>query len=151
MTLIPLLLAAGVALTPLNEADYQKLLAAQKGKTVVVNFWATWCAPCRAEMPQLLAYGKRYEAKGVKLLVISADEPSDAAKVSAFLDAQRAPAPHFIKKAADDEKFIDAIDPKWSGTLPATFVYDRTGKRVKSFFGELSMPDLERAVGALKP
>ena len=49
----------------------------------------------------------------------------------------------------DDEKFIDAIDPKWSGALPATFIYDRTGKRVKSIVGELSMPDLERAVSAL--
>jgi thiol-disulfide isomerase/thioredoxin len=145
------LLAAAISVTPLDEAGYQKLLASQKGKVVVVNFWATWCAPCRAEMPQLLAFGKRHESKGIKLLVISADEPSDTAKVSAFLDAQHAPAPHLVKKADDDEKFIDAIDPKWSGTLPATFVYDRAGRRVKSFFGELSMPDLERAVSALSP
>ena len=149
MTLLALLLAGAAAITPLNEADYQKLVASQKGKIVVVNFWATWCAPCRSEMPQLVAFGKRQEANGVKLVVISADELSDGAKASAFLDAQHAPVPRFIKKADDDEKFIDAIDPKWSGALPATFVYDRNGKRVKSIFGELSMPDLERAVGAL--
>ena len=149
MTAIVLMLAAAAALTPLNETDYQKLVAGQRGKIVVVNFWATWCAPCRSEMAPLLAFGKEKESSGVKLVVVSADEASDATKAAGFLDSVHAPAPHYIKQAVNDEKFIDAIDPKWSGALPATFVYDRSGKRVKSFVGEVSIPDLERAVAAL--
>ena len=150
-TLLGLMLATAAALTPLDETAYQKLVTANKGKVVVVNFWATWCAPCRSEMPQLVALGKRLAPKGVRLVVVSADEAGDAAQAAAFLDAQHAAPPNYIKNAANDEKFIDAIDPKWTGALPATFVYDRTGKRVKSFFGELPMADLEKTVGSLAP
>lgn len=147
--MIPLLLlAATTAVTPVDEAAYQKMIAANRGSITVVNFWATWCAPCRQEMPQLLSFGKKYQAQGVRLLVISADEMGDSAGVVKLLDGMGAPAPRYIKNAADDEKFINAIDPKWSGALPATFVYDRTGKRVKSFFGELSFPELEKVVRA---
>lgn len=149
IALAALLLAAAPALAPVDEAAFHKLIAANRGKVVVVNFWATWCAPCRAEMPQLLSFARKYEAKGVKFFPISADEASDSAQAGDFLSSVKAPAPYFIKHAADDEKFIDAIDPKWSGALPATFVYDKTGKRVKSLIGEISMPELEKAVSAL--
>lgn len=125
------------------------MIAANKGKVVVVNFWATYCAPCRAEMPRLLAFSKQYESKGVKLVVISADEASDSAKASEFLTSAKVPSPWLIKSAADDDKFIGAIDAKWSGALPATFVYDRNGKRVKSIFGEVSAPALEAEVKKL--
>ena len=149
VTLLALLLAGAVAVTPLNEATTRSWSRARRAKL----WWSISGPPgarpaarrCRNWWPS----GKRQEANGVRLVAISADELSDGAKASAFLDAQHAPVPRFIKKADNDEKFIDAIDPKWSGALPATFVYDRTGKRVKSIFGELSMPDLERAVGAL--
>jgi thiol-disulfide isomerase/thioredoxin len=137
---------AGPALTPVDEVAVQKLVAANKGKVLIVNFWATWCAPCREEMPQLLALSKRLEPKGVKLLLISADEPGDEQKAAEFLGTQKAPAPLYIKKAKDDDLFINTFDPKWSGALPATFVYDRTGKRVKSFIGEVEMKDLEAAL-----
>src|SRR6185369_17868094 len=99
-------LAASTAVTPLDETDFQKLISANRGKVVVVNFWATWCAPCRSEMPQLLAFGKRLEAKGGKLFVVSADEQSDATKVTGFLESVHAPVPHYIKRAVNDEKFI---------------------------------------------
>ena len=140
---------AAASLTPVNEAGIQKLLAAHKGKPLIVNFWATWCAPCREEMPALLALEKRLAAKGVKLLLISADEPGDDAKAAQFLTSVKAPSPWYIKRAANDDAFINSVDPKWSGALPATFVYDRSGKRVKTFIGEVEMKDIEAAVSPL--
>jgi thiol-disulfide isomerase/thioredoxin len=147
--LLGLFLLASASLTPVDEAAVQKLVNANKGKVLIVNFWATWCAPCREEMPQLLALERRYAPKGVKLVLISADEPGDETSVREFLAAQKAPAPWYLKKSANDDQFINSIDPKWSGALPAMFVYDRAGRRVKTFIGETEMKDLEAAIKAL--
>lgn len=57
-------------------------LANEHGRVVVVNFWATWCSPCRAEMPRLDAFYKRYHGRGVELLGLSVDEANDRAAVA---------------------------------------------------------------------
>jgi thiol-disulfide isomerase/thioredoxin len=147
--LLSLLLLAPALLTPIDEDAFQKLVASQKGKVVIVNFWATWCAPCREEMPRMLALERRHAAKSVKLLLISADELGDQAQAAQFLGANQAPQPWYLKKSADDERFIDSIDPKWSGALPAIFIYDRSGRRVKTFIGETEVTDIEAAIKGL--
>ena len=149
MSFLLLLAFAAASFMPVDEAAFQKLIAANRGKVLIVNFWATWCAPCREEMPQLLALGKAQAPQGVKLLLISADDPGDEAKAGEFLSQQRAPAPWYLKKAADDDRFINAIDAKWSGALPATFIYDRNGRRVRTFIGEVEMKDIEAAIKGL--
>ena len=56
---------SGEKLKPLNESGYQKVVAESKGKVVLVDFWATWCKPCRAELPQLAKLDGRLKAKGL--------------------------------------------------------------------------------------
>jgi thiol-disulfide isomerase/thioredoxin len=136
-------------LAPVDEAGYQQLVASNKGKVVLVNFWATWCAPCRQEMPALVKLDGELRQKGFKLVTISADEAEEEPQARKFLQQQNAPSPAFIKKAKSDEKFINAIDVKWSGALPASFLYDKTGKKVRSFIGEVSVKELEAAVRKL--
>ncbi|HEY1203232.1 MAG: TlpA disulfide reductase family protein [Bryobacteraceae bacterium] len=150
--LVLLLTAAGAhaaPLAPLDEVRYHRLIAQAKGRVVLVDFWATWCDPCRAEMPQLVRLAARYRARGLELVTVSCDEPEQEADAAAFLRKQGAPAPLYIRHAASDEKFIDAIDSKWSGALPALFLYDRQGRLVKSFVGETEMAALEAAVKQL--
>lgn len=136
-------LAAQPKLGPVDESAYKQLIASHKGQVVVADFWATWCIPCRAEMPQLVALEGRYRARGVKVVTVSCDEPEQEAGAYEFLQKNRVPPPLYIKRAKDDEKFIDSIDPKWSGALPGLFVYDRQGRLVKSFIGETDMASLE--------
>jgi thiol-disulfide isomerase/thioredoxin len=141
--------AAQPRLAPLDEPAYQRLISANKGRVVVADFWATWCIPCRAEMPQLIRLETRYRGRGVKLLTISCDEPEQEAGALDFVRKSGAPQPAYIKRAASDEKFIDSVDPKWSGALPGIFVYDRQGRLVKSFIGETDMAALESVLKKL--
>lgn len=133
-------------LQPINEAGYQRLLASARGKVLVVNFWATWCAPCRKEMPELVALAAKYRARGLQFVTIAIDEESDAAKAAEFVAKTKVPQPAYIKRFQNDEKFISMVDPRWSGGLPFTVVYDRTGKKVRVFPGEVDLKELEQAI-----
>lgn len=137
--------AAGTEkLVPVDEAGYSKLLAANKGSVVIVDFWATWCVPCRQEMPQLARLHEKYRGRGVKLITISADEPESESGALPFLRKAGISGTGYIKRARNDDAFINAIDPKWSGALPALFVYDRQGRRAQAFIGETDMGKVEK-------
>lgn len=136
-------------LVPINEAGFQKLVAEHKGKVVLYDFWATWCAPCRGEMPQLAVLQDKLRARGLDVVTISADDQEHKAAAEKFIQMFRVDGPAYIKKADDDDRFINAIDPKWGGALPALFLYDKTGHKVKSFIGETDMGVLEAAVRKL--
>ncbi len=133
----------------MNEAGYTKLLAGAKGKVLLVNFWATWCVPCRQEMPALAKLEAKLKAKGLLLVTISADEPEDDATAQEFLKKAGVTVPSYLKQAANDEKFISSIEGKWSGALPALFLYDKTGKKAQSFIGETDLKVLEAAITKL--
>jgi thiol-disulfide isomerase/thioredoxin len=136
-------------LPPLDEAGFPKLLASHKGKVVLVDFWATWCEPCRAEMPALAKMAKELAPKGLVVITVSADEPEDNALAVEFLKKAGYDGPAYLKIAKSDDAFINLVDPKWSGGLPAMFLYDRAGKKVKSFIGETEKSVLEAAIKKL--
>jgi cytochrome c biogenesis protein CcmG, thiol:disulfide interchange protein DsbE len=122
----------------------QFALADQGGKVVLVNFWATWCAPCRAEMPALETYYQQHRAEGLELLAISMDEPKDEAKVREVMRAFTFPA------ALAGDAQIKAYGRVWR--LPLTFVIDRHGVlRKDSWYGKpgLDVPLLEATVTPL--
>ena len=94
-------------------------LAAQRGKVVLVNVWATWCGPCRAEMPALEAFYKAHRDDGLVVLAISADDPGDIAKVRTVMRDFSYPA-----ALAHDTQFA-GYGRLWR--VPLTFVIDRDG------------------------
>ena len=138
-------------LTPLDQTAYAKMVASHKGKVLLVDFWATWCVPCRAEMPQLVKLSEKLRTKGLDFVTVSADEASKEAAAYKVLMENAVSAPFFLKKAVDDDKFYEAVDTKWSGEMPAMFIYDRSGKRIKSFLGETPVKDVEAAIQKLLP
>ncbi|MGB9605482.1 MAG: TlpA family protein disulfide reductase [Bryobacteraceae bacterium] len=147
------LCAAGLAvaqpqLTPLDVPGYQKLLAANKGQILLVDFWATWCEPCLKELPELVQLHKRLAGR-FKLITVSADDPEQQEDARKFLARFGVPPPWYIKRSRDDDAFIRAVDPGWSGALPALFVYDRQGRKVASFVGETAIEVIEAAIRKL--
>ncbi len=141
--------AAPTKLSPVNETTLPTTVAAHKGKVVLVNFWATWCEPCREEMPALAKMQAALAAKGLVLLTVSADEPEDEKAALAFLNKSGIQAPAYLKQAKNDDKFISSIDPKWSGALPALVLYDKTGKKSKVWIGESDLKAVRAAIEKL--
>lgn len=92
-----------------------------RGKVVVVNFWATWCPPCRKEMPDLETLYQRFAAQGLVILGISDEE---AGKVKPFIEQQKITYPSLLDpgRKVNEQFQIDGI--------PKTFIYDREGKIV---------------------
>ena len=142
-------IAAAPGLSPMDESGFARTLQAHRGKIVLIDFWATWCEPCRAELPQLVKLQAKYRHRGFVLLTVSADEPEAEGAALQFLEKTGIRAPRYIKHVKNDEAFIDSVDAKWSGALPALFLYDRTGARAASFFGETDPATLETALARL--
>ena len=135
---------------PVDEASYPRLISGYKGKVLLVDFWATWCVPCRAELPQIVKLQAKLKAKGVEVITVSADEPETVQAAAKFLkDTGAGGLPAYIKRPKDDDKFIGSVDPKWQGALPALFLYDKAGRKVQSFFGETPIAKIEAAIQKL--
>lgn len=104
-----------------------RIVEAKKGRVLVVNFWATWCLPCREEMPRLVAASSGFAAKDVAVVLVATDSAKTAPAVPKFLKETKIPFVCWQVKSADPQTFIDAADRSWDGTLPYTIVYDRNG------------------------
>ena len=95
-------------------------LAAQRGHVVLINFWATWCAPCRAEMPALDAYYRRHHPQGLEMLAVSVDDGARTASLVAVTSSFAFP----VAKIADTKITRSAIPT----ALPTTRIYGRDGR-----------------------
>lgn len=114
-------------------------------KVTVLNLWATWCGPCKDEMPELVSFRKTYAPKGVELLLVSGDSAEDLKEAAAFLTAQGVNFPAYRLTEAPDE-FMKPLLPDWSATVPTTLIFDAKGKRIAAWVGRVSRKSLESAV-----
>jgi len=136
-----------------GELDGKELSAAiarQKGHVVLVNFWATWCVPCREEFPDFVRLEKAYRDRGLRVIGVSTDLAKDLPKVEKFLAAAPPDFPNYRKKSGgDDQDFIESVDAKWGGELPFTVLYGKDGRKVRVLSGKQSYEDLEKVISPL--
>ena len=134
----------------LDAAGLKQLLARgtpPNDRPLLVNFWATWCEPCRLEFPDLVKIDNEYRARGLDFVAISTDDPSEAATgVPQFLREMKATMPAYILNVTDSEPVINSVDATWGGELPATFLYDRRGQLVFKHKGRIELKDLRPAI-----
>jgi thiol-disulfide isomerase/thioredoxin len=116
-------------------------------RPLLVNFWATWCDPCREEFPDLVKLDADYRSKGLNFVAVSLDDIADIkTTVPQFLKEMKATMPVVLLNVNDPEPAIHAVDEKWDGELPATFLYDREGKIVFKHFGRIKPDELRAAI-----
>jgi thiol-disulfide isomerase/thioredoxin len=136
-------LLATTAAKPVPDLKFQDLagqtqrLSGLRGSVAVVSFWATWCAPCREEMPRLSALKQRYATRGVRFVAISVDEPKDRAKIEPFLSE------HSVTLDVWTGADIDTLGRLGLGdVVPATMVLDGGGEVVGRISGEAREEDV---------
>jgi len=141
--------APNVTFKDLNDKDVT--LAQYKGQVVIVNFWATWCAPCKVEIPWMIEFQKKYGPRGFTILGVSMDEdgkeavPPFLAKERFDVDGQQMAMNYPIVLGSD------SIAQKFGGIigLPTSMIYSRDGKKVKTIIGLVNRDDIEKTIQSL--
>jgi thiol-disulfide isomerase/thioredoxin len=128
-------------------ASLEALAKDGQAKLTLVAAWATWCVPCIEEMPTLSRFYEAHRDKGLRVLGLCMDDRNEMAeKVQAVLDRQRVSYPMAMIRAGTQDAFMPAVDPKWDGVLPATILFDGTGKKVGFLLEKLDQATLDRLV-----
>jgi thiol-disulfide isomerase/thioredoxin len=125
--------------------ELQKLIQ-QPGPVKVINFWATWCAPCVKEMPLLEKLN--HDDKNIKVILVSMDydlDP-DPAKVKRFIERKKILSEVVILAEENPNDWIEKIDKSWTGALPSTLVINPNSGKRKFIQGELKEGDLENLI-----
>ena len=147
--------AKSAALPAIDAAGLKKQIAAHKGKVVVVNFWATWCGPCKAEFPDLVKLQNANRAKGLELVTVSFDDAKSTPAVKAFLSKNKLATNTFVNKSGPelDEGYLTLLEPKLPDdaavAIPRTYIFDKTGKLRKVLTGGQSYSAFQSAVAPL--
>lgn len=128
----------------LKITDIEKMMA-KSDSVLVINFWATFCKPCVAEIPHFISTVKKYKALKVKLILVSVDLPAYyPAKISAFAKKYKFNTNIAWLNETDADYFCPKISEKWSGAIPATIMINTKTGYKKFFEDELTAAQFEK-------
>ncbi|MGB2869814.1 MAG: TlpA family protein disulfide reductase [Bacteroidota bacterium] len=140
-----------VVVESLNEEKFRKLIKERNGKILLLNVWATWCAPCVEEFPDLVRLHNESEGSSVEVVVLSIDEPEDVQqKIIPFLKQHHATMKAYVKGFKKDDALIDALNKNWSGAVPATFLYDTNGNQRSFLVGKRSLEQFKKELATIQ-
>jgi thiol-disulfide isomerase/thioredoxin len=147
--LIAILLPAKIVLGDhYNRLQDEKIIALpDHNNAVLINFWATWCKPCRDEIPALNRLHKKYPQ--VRFVGINVDDPRNRGAIHGFLKKFPIDYEIFLREGKDFESLAKSFQPEWKAGIPATFVYSE-GKQVFSKLGRISEEELDQSLSRLK-
>jgi thiol-disulfide isomerase/thioredoxin len=124
-----------------NLQQVQEAIRKPGARAVLVNVWATFCEPCREEMPDLLRVFRARQARGLRLVLVSADDEDGRAEAQRVLGGLGVDFPTYLK-TGDDMAFINGLDPRWTGALPASFLFDGQGQLRQFWPGQVTAQEV---------
>lgn len=133
----------------IDKAKLQKIIKDRKGKALFINVWATWCIPCREEFPSIIKLVS--ENKDIEFIGISVDFPEEVdSKIIPFLKSTKANFVSYVNAFEGDEELINSLDKNWNGALPATFIFDKSGKKVSYLEGKKTYEEFKKEIARVK-
>ena len=127
--------------------ELQKRLSRPNDTTYIVNFWATWCAPCVKELPHFEQLSRTYAGQKVKVLLVSTDYVSQLEKkVKPFVAKRGLKSEVVLLNETDPNSWMDKVDAQWSGALPFTLMLNNQRRKRATFEKEFTQPELTAAL-----
>jgi len=130
--------AVPARLRVVDAVGFTQELERMRGHPVFVNFWASWCEPCIEEFPALVQAAREWRPRGIAFVSISADEPGDLRPVEQTLQRFGASFDSVLVASGDIDALIRHVDAEWMGALPASFLYDASGAKIRRELGPIT-------------
>lgn len=125
------------------------LMLKTNGKPLLINFWATWCDPCREEFPDLVKINTEYGGK-IDFITVSLDDLTEINRdVPKFLIEMKADMPAYLLKTLDESEAIFSVSKEWKGGLPFTILFNAKGEEVYARQGKVKLEVLRTELGKL--
>jgi thiol-disulfide isomerase/thioredoxin len=137
--------------TKIDDVGFQALLkpANDNAKPMLINFWATWCDPCREEFPDLVKIDQAYRGK-IDFITISLDDLAEIDRdVPQFLNQMNAKMPAYLLSTNRENEVIGSISREWSGGLPFSVLYDEKRNIVLTTLGKIKFEALKSRIDNL--
>lgn len=121
----------GEGVRVLSYDQLQPYLNLKNDTVYLVNFWATWCAPCVAELPAIGAVEKKYSGKKFKVLLVSLDVPAQLNnRLKPFVKSKKIASDIVLLDDPNQNRWIDLVDKGWSGEIPFTLIYGKNFREI---------------------
>jgi|SRR5690349_18110467 thiol-disulfide isomerase/thioredoxin len=133
----------------IDAQGFQKILQRYHGKPLLINFWATWCEPCRDEYPMLNELAKQYASQGLQVVGVNFDQDGDLILMRRFIARYKPVFPNYRKKQGNESEFQQSVLAGWNGSLPVSLFYSRDGQQIGHILGAGNREVFESAIQTL--